>query len=179
MIPIGRMYHCYKRKKWVLDGQYVTQSLVFRKDMNYRRILETCVSVVFPDDDLESSECEYYIANGRGMSIHSGDFIQINNDDGEEECIPWTLEAYIRLSSIRYASKARLYCVKKFIEDVENQKVSVVAPTPDESMAYLGHQEVSRPTQRACAEREEQEQQKSLSNSYIIIWSYIVLLIFA
>ena len=50
------------------------------------------------------------------MSIHSGDFIQIDNDDGEEECIPWTLEAYIRLSSIRYASKARLYCVKKFIE---------------------------------------------------------------
>ena len=32
---------------------------------------------------------------------------------GEEELIPWTLETYIKLSSIKYASKARFYCVKK------------------------------------------------------------------
>ena len=44
-------------------------------------------------------------------------YIRIDNDDGEEESIPWTLETYIRLSSVRYASKARLYCYKKFITE--------------------------------------------------------------
>ena len=58
-----------------MDRQYVTQSIVFRKDMNYKRVLQKCISVVFPDDDVESNECEYYVANGRGMSIHGGDYI--------------------------------------------------------------------------------------------------------
>ena len=44
------MYHCYRRNKGILDRQYVTQSVVFRKDMTYQRVLEKCVSVVFPDD---------------------------------------------------------------------------------------------------------------------------------
>ena len=110
------MYHCHRRKKGVLDRQFVTQSVVFRKDMNYRRVLEKCISVVFPDDDPESTEFDYYVANGRGMCVYGNeDYIRIDNDDGQEECIPWTLQTYIKLSSVRYASRARLYCVKRFI----------------------------------------------------------------
>ena len=77
----------------MLDRQHVTQSVVFRKEMNHQRVLQKCISVTFPDDDAESNECEYYyIANGKGLSIHSGDYIKIENNDGEEESIPWTLE---------------------------------------------------------------------------------------
>ena len=94
----------------------MTQSVVLRKDMSYQRILEKCVSVVFPEDELPSNEYEFYIANGRGMSFHSGDHILIDNDDGNEESIPLTLEAYTQLSNVRYASKTRLYCVKKLLD---------------------------------------------------------------
>ena len=83
--------------------------------MSYQRVLEKCVSHVFPDDDLSSNEYEYYVSNGRGICISNGDSIRVDNNDGEEECIPWTLQTYIKLSSIRYASKARFYCVKKFV----------------------------------------------------------------
>lgn len=104
------MYHCYKRKRGVFDRQYVTQSVLFRKEMKYERVLQKCISVTFPDDNVESND--HYIANGKGMSIYSGDTIQIENENGEEESIPWTLETYIQLSNARYASKTRLYCVK-------------------------------------------------------------------
>ena len=74
---------------------------------------QKCISVVFPDN-ADTTECEYYIANGRGMSIHSDDFIYVDTADGQEECIPWTLQTYIKLSIIRCAFKACFYCVKKF-----------------------------------------------------------------
>lgn len=71
---------------------------------------------MFPADESERESCEYYIANGQGISICNDHHICVDNVDGEEEHIPWTLQTYIKLSSIRYASKARFYCVKKFIE---------------------------------------------------------------
>ena len=44
--------------------------------------------------------------------------IHVDNDDVVEELIPWTLEAYIKLSNIKYPSKARFYCVKKFAKSM-------------------------------------------------------------
>ena len=110
------MYHCHRRNKGILDKQYVTQSVVFRQNMTYPRVLEKCVSAVFPDDDeSDRDSCFYYVATGRGIPISSEEFIRVENDDGIEECIPWTLQTYIKLSSIKYASKARFYCVKKYV----------------------------------------------------------------
>ena len=53
----------------------------------------------------------HYIANGCGMPICGEEYIRVDNDEGVEELIPWTLQMYIKLS---YASKARFYCVKKY-----------------------------------------------------------------
>ena len=103
------MYHCTKRNKGILDRGYASKGVVFRKDMTYQRVLEKCVSAVFPND---SSDGKHYVANGRGIPIFSGDNIAIDNNEGEEEFVPWTLDTYIRLSSCRFASKTRLYCVK-------------------------------------------------------------------
>ena len=70
------------------------------------------MSVAFPDD--EDVDCEYYVANGKGVPICIGECITIDNDEGVEMAVPWTLQAYIQLSSIKYASKARFYCVKRW-----------------------------------------------------------------
>ena len=104
------MYHCPRRNKGILDKQFVSVSVVFRRDMSYQRVLEKCISVVFPSS---TPGGEYYIANGRGMPICDDDYIRMDNEKGIEEKVPWTLETYIKLSHIRYASKARFYCVKR------------------------------------------------------------------
>lgn len=90
--------------------QFVSVGVVFRRDMSYQRVLEKCISVVFPTS---TPGDEYYIANGRGMPICDADCIRMDNEKGIEEKVPWTLETYIKLSHIRYASKARFYCVKR------------------------------------------------------------------
>ena len=104
------MYHCPRRNKGILDKQFVSVGVVFRRDMSYQRVLEKCISVVFPTS---TPGDEYYIANGRGMPICDADCIRMDNEKGIEEKVPWTLETYIKLSHIRYASKARFYCVKR------------------------------------------------------------------
>lgn len=106
------MYHCPRRNKGILDRQFVTQSIVFRKDMAYPRVLDKCICAVFPDEVQDG--CDYYVSNGRGMPIYTGEHIRVDNEDGVEELIPWTLETYIKLSNIKYPSKARFYCVKRF-----------------------------------------------------------------
>ena len=109
------MYYCHKRNKGILDRQFVTQSVVFRKEMSYSQVLKKCFSVVFPDDNCESTDSEF-VANGRGMCVNDGEsFIKIESIDGGEERIPWTLQTYIKFSSGRYASRTRLYCVKKLV----------------------------------------------------------------
>ena len=82
--------------------------------MTYKRVLEKCVSVVFPDD--AHDDCEYHVSNGRGMCIYVDEYIRVDNEEGEEKLIPWTLETYIKLSSIKYASNACFYCVKKYTD---------------------------------------------------------------
>ena len=74
------------------------------------------MAIVFPDEAPDGCEC--YISNGCGMPIYSGEHIQVDNDDGVEELIPWTLEAYVKLSHIKYPSKARFYCGKKFVKSM-------------------------------------------------------------
>ena len=111
------MYHCQRRNKGILDKQFVAQSMVFRKDVTYPRMLEKCISMVFPDDSSDGGK--YYMSNGRGMPICDGEYIRVDNDEGEEELIPWTLETYIKLSNIKYASKARFYCVKDYTAGIK------------------------------------------------------------
>ena len=80
--------------------------------MNYERVLQKCVASVYPGTAADCNS-DFYVANGRGLPICCGDNIAIDNDQGEEELIPWSLGMYIKLSNVRYASKARFYCIKK------------------------------------------------------------------
>ena len=87
------------------------------------------------------------MANGRGICIYeSEDFIRVDNANGGEECVPWTLQTYIKLSSGRYASRTRLYCVQKLIlividsEDVPTvEELRTAGPMITEGDEEAGH----------------------------------------
>jgi len=106
------MYHCPRCNEGILDRQFVAVSVVFRKDMTYKSVLAKCTSVAIPEAT-STDGGEYYIANGHSMPICDDQYIRMDNEKGIEEKIPWTLETYIKVSHIRYASKARFYCVKR------------------------------------------------------------------
>ena len=62
--------------------------------MNYERVLQKCVASVYPGTAADCNS-DFYVANGRGLPICCGDNIAIDNDQAEEELIPWSLGMYI------------------------------------------------------------------------------------
>ena len=54
------------------------------------------------------------IADSRGAEVWNGDKIKLDSSEGpaQEECV-WTLGQYIKLTRIKYPSKAKFFCVKK------------------------------------------------------------------
>lgn len=71
-------------------------------------MLSKCVQEIFPEDQLKY---DFYIADSRGAEVWNGDSIELDVEQGgerTEEC-QWTL----KLSRIKYPSKARFFCVRK------------------------------------------------------------------
>lgn len=56
---------------------------------------------------------DYYLADGGGFPIASRDKITVDKEDGSEEKLPLTLQMYVRVSNIKYQSRAKFYCVEK------------------------------------------------------------------
>lgn len=83
--------------------------MFFCKDCTYQWMLEKCKEVYSEE---EQKSAEFYVADSRGIPIWNSDTIKINVDDGTEE-LEWTLSRYIKISNIKYPSKARFYCVRR------------------------------------------------------------------
>ena len=108
-IPIGKMYHCPRRGRGVLIKAFPAKQVVFRRDCSYERMLEKCQQEVYPEPQ---AGAKYYIADSTGVDICGSGFIMVDNEAGEEERLPWTLDTYLLLSHKKYPSKARFYCVQ-------------------------------------------------------------------
>ena len=107
-LAIGQMYHCPKRGRGILRRGVPPTNIIFKKSCSYQHMLERCISMLKYD----KKDCEFYLADSKGVPIWTANTISMDDDDGEGE-IPWTLMNFIRHSNIRYPSKAKLYCVKK------------------------------------------------------------------
>lgn len=89
------------------------KNVLLRRDSSYKRMLEKCVQELFTDE--EQTKHNFYIADTRGVAVWSGDSIAMDLEGSGErtkEC-EWTLGKYIKLSRIKFPSKARFFCVKK------------------------------------------------------------------
>ena len=76
-------------------------------------MLNKCVDEVIPEDDI--GKYNFYIADSKGVPISSGGSISMDLESSGENTkeYEWTLERYIKLSRIKYPSKARFFCVMK------------------------------------------------------------------
>lgn len=101
-------FDCSKAKG-ILDKSFPAIKLPLHKDSSYTDLLSKCVEYVW---GTSSEEYSYYMADGGGTSIASATFV-VKSPDGIESTLPWTLKNYLQVSSVRYPSRLRLYCVRK------------------------------------------------------------------
>ena len=98
------MYHCERRGKGVHIRGVNLKNILLRADCTYQRMLFKCVQEIFPD---ENEQYDFYIADSRGAEVWNGDNIKVDGEDGNVIECQWTLEKYIKLSGLKYPSKAR------------------------------------------------------------------------
>ena len=67
------------------------------------------------DEKLHVSRA-YYITDKLGQPLCAGDgMISVADAEGKEQCHPWTLSLYLKVSGVKYPSRAGFFCVKKAI----------------------------------------------------------------
>ena len=107
-IHIGKMYHCSSRGRGILAKEFTPVKLLFHKDCSYKRMVEWCRAELYPDGPADAT---YYIADSSGATVFSGELV-IDKGDGTTSQLPWTLATYLKLSKMKYPSRAKFYCVQ-------------------------------------------------------------------
>ena len=108
-ISVGRMeYDCIK-VKGTMDRSFAPIKIAFHKDCTSQDMLNKAREVVWGES---SPSYQYFLADGSGTAIDSSSF-DLDLPDGRKETLPWTLNNYLRVSSIKFPSRVRLYCARK------------------------------------------------------------------
>lgn len=98
------------KAKGILDRSFPSVKIPIHKDSSYADLNEKCRECVWGDP---SNEYKYYMADGTGTAIGSNSF-SIDLEDKTKTVLPWTLSNYLKVSGVKYPSRLRLYCVRKF-----------------------------------------------------------------
>ena len=94
----------------MIDRDFGTRKIVIHKQASYDRFLQHIKREVFPGGPENAT---YYIADSSGVAIMSGEIISVEDAAGNEQKLQWTLETFLKVSNIRYQSRAKFFCVKK------------------------------------------------------------------
>ena len=107
---IGKMTHSRKQGRGIMDRSFKPIRMCFRRDCSCERMLEKSKAQLY------STQCQgasYYMADTSGTRVCIDGFIIVDKADGSEQQVPWTVETYIKMSNMKYPSKARFYCVEE------------------------------------------------------------------
>ena len=74
-------------------------------------MLEKCSAELYSEDERQHNT--FYIADSRGVAIWNSDKMEVDTGKGISKKCEWTLSNYIKLSRIKYPSKAKFFCVKQ------------------------------------------------------------------
>ena len=99
-----------EKAKGILDRSFPSLKIPLHKECSYTDLNNKCKQYVWADSS--DTNYTYYMADGSGTGIGSCSF-NIDLKDSRKTVLPWTLENYLRVSSVKYPSKLRLYCVRK------------------------------------------------------------------
>lgn len=108
-ISVGRMHHDEKLGRGRADRSFPLMKINFDREETYERMCEKSRKILW----------KHYGdgRDGSGSCIEKAQF-EVTTTNGQKEVLPWTLENYLKASNVKYASRARVYCVLKR-QDVE------------------------------------------------------------
>ena len=112
------MTFCHQKEKAIIDRAFKPFQVFVHKQAAYSVVLEKVKKEIFGANALTSAE--YYIAKANGIPVSTGDTITMAQADRTEQQVPWSLETYLKVSRIKYQSKAQFYCVQKLPGNLVN-----------------------------------------------------------
>ena len=101
-----RYEECLQRG--AVDRSWKLEKLSFHRDSAYNTVKKICQEATWPE---EEDGVDFYIADGSGVSIEK-EKLEVLSDDGKKNFVSWTLSNYLKISHIKFPSRARLYCVR-------------------------------------------------------------------
>ena len=112
-INIGRMEFDYPKMKGIMDRSFNSVKVPFHKDSSAMDMTKKSREIVWGKKE---KNYDYFIADGSGTAISAdSSSFDIDLPNGEKEHLPWTLNNYLQVSGVKYASRLRLYCVRKLM----------------------------------------------------------------
>ena len=120
----------------MVDRTFTPSKVAFHRDASHAIVLKKSHRNVWSDCE---EDFQFFLADGSGSCIEPKDF-ETDLEDGKQQVVPWTLDNYLKVSNIRFPSRARLYCVKSIpvpgtaksliFLSVSKLKVVVTPPPP-------------------------------------------------
>ena len=81
------------------------------KSASYPAVLKKIKDQLY--GNAEDPTSVYYLADSTGLPVCVDGTIIIQDENGSDRAVEWTIETYMTISNIKYQSKLRLYCVLK------------------------------------------------------------------
>lgn len=100
------------RAKGILDRSFPSVKIALHKDSSYEEINIKCAETVWTTENEDAYD--YYLADGGGTAIGASTIRVDFPDEKGSKSLPWTLSNYLRVSNIKFASRLRIYSVRKF-----------------------------------------------------------------
>lgn len=88
---MGRMSFKVGRKKYVADRSFGTRRVFVYRGATHARLLSKCKC---------TDDAEYHLADSTGVII--SDTLVIDQPDGTDKQLEWTLDAYLKVSRVKY-----------------------------------------------------------------------------
>ena len=107
--------YSHKKGRGIVDREFGTRKIFIHKRASYDRFLQRIKKEVFSGG---LDDASYYIADGSGVAITGGENITVEDASGNENTVPWMLDTFLKMSNIRYQSRAKFFCVQKTLAGV-------------------------------------------------------------
>ena len=109
------MTYNHHLQRGVQDRSFMPKKVPLHKEFVHKEVLDKAVKNVWGETSPGTS---FYLADASGALITDGDF-EVELTDGSKQELPWTLGNYLIVSSIKYPSRAKLYCVRDLPSEEE------------------------------------------------------------